>query len=394
MTFATRKQFQLFSRRLSRSIVFIAWIWISYCGLVSALLPSLSVSTSTTTTTSSLPPQHQQQDAPRRYYDPNLVRYRCRVAYDGMSFSGFQIQQRSSSSSTTTTEDNQRDQRTVQSELERVLSQRFNRHVRVVGAGRTDAGVHARGQAAHFDLLQNETIVVDEALLQTAMNRMLPTDMRVWNVQAAPEPCLEIPVRKKKSIKIDDGDGDGDNDGDEEVAVAPSGIYAWNVMQKATGKLYSYRICLGCSMHPIHRHSRWQIDRPQDIDATMLERVLKQYEGAHDFVCFAGALEQNARKTGRVIGTVRTVHSIDLVDEGGGEGLYRIDIRLDGALYKMVRNLVGTALDVCRGKPTEAQFQEFLQPVDGAGRKNNPCKPAPPQGLTLERVYYEDDDVF
>jgi tRNA pseudouridine38-40 synthase len=404
----SRRRLQQLGRSLPRCVI-ILLVWISCIApSVSALLPPFSASTTTTTTT-----QTQEDFAPRRYYDPDLVRYRCRVAYDGTGFCGFQIQQRPSSSSDADNKNkkkkgyNNKHQRTVQSELERVLSQRFNRLVRVVGAGRTDAGVHARGQAAHFDLFRhNETTTIMAAaeddgeallLLQTSMNRMLPADMRVWNVQAAPDPCLEVPVSKKKTIP--DGQGSKKDDSgsgvDDTTTTTSSGIYAWNVMQKPTGKLYSYRICLGDSMDPIQRHSRWQIDRPHDINPTMLERILKRYEGTNDFVCFAGALEQNARKTGRVIGTVRTVNSIDLVEDGEeGEGLYRIDIRLDGALYKMVRNLVGTALDVCRGRLTEEQFQELLQPVDGAGRKSNPCKPAPPQGLTLERVYYEDNDVF
>ena len=342
----------------------------------------------------------------RRCFDPDLIRYRCRVAYDGTRFCGFQIQQRPIDSSNGDQNNkkghNRNHQRTVQDELEIVLSKRFNRSIRVVGAGRTDAGVHARGQAVHFDLLQKESnsILMEEKkksdhdsnttsssllLLQTSMNRMLPSDVRVWNVQMAPEPCLEIPGRKG-----------GNATNETEVASPSEGIYAWNVMQKATGKLYSYRICIGDSMDPLLRHSRWQIpDRPQDIDPSVLKLVLKEYEGTHDFKCFAGALEQNARKSGRVIGTVRTIHCIDLIDENPELGLYRIDIYLDGALYKMVRNLVGTAIDVCRDRLAMELFQELLHnppTTEMSGRKRNPCKPAPPQGLTLECVYFDDED--
>jgi tRNA pseudouridine38-40 synthase len=76
---------------------------------------------------------------------------------------------------------------------------------------------------------------------------------------------------------------------------------------------------------------------------------------------------------------------------------YRIDIHLDGALYKMVRNMVGTAIDICQGRISETTFLELLRPVSledasSSSCKDNPCKPAPPQGLTLEQVYYPNAD--
>lgn len=190
-------------------------------------------------------------------------------------------------------------------------------------------------------------------------------------------------------------------------------------MRTSTAKLYSYRISVGDAMDPTERHHRWQIPW-QSIDPSRLERVLKTFEGTHDFVCFAGALEQQQKKTGIVVGTVRTIHRIDLVKEstagkrGNGNGnaaaqnagtiatpscddyYYRIDVYLDGALYKMVRNIVGTAVDACRDWIDDEWLEDLLQnPGDlGYTRKDNPCMPAPPNGLTLERVFYPDDDVF
>jgi tRNA pseudouridine38-40 synthase len=208
------------------------------------------------------------------------------------------------------------------------------------------------------------------------MNRMLPIDIRVWNVQAAPEPVTEM-VNGKEST------------------------HAWNAMRKCSGKLYSYRLCLGDTMDPIERLSRWQLERAFEIDPDHLKRILQQYQGSHDFVCFAGALEQQARKAGgRAIGTIRTVQSVNMIrednDDGDDSTYYRIDIYLDGALYKMVRNMVGTAIGVCRGKISETTFLELLDPVSSEdaslSRSDNPCLPAPPQGLTLERVYYPNDD--
>jgi len=97
------------------------------------------------------------------------------------------------------------------------------------------------------------------------------------------------------------------------------------------------------------------------------------------------------------------VYRVDLVDEGDGK--YRIDFLLKGALYKMVRNMMGTALEVAQGRMAESKMLELLHHAgpeirsedDGDGkvlqfvRNDNKCKPAPPQGLTLERVFFDDD---
>ena len=165
-------------------------------------------------------------------------------------------------------------------------------------------------------------------------------------------------------------------------------------------------------MDPSERFHRWQLPW-RGLDAAQLQRILKKFEGQHDFVCFAGALEQQQKKTGIALGTIRTIHEIRLVKEvdidrnrfdinlsdmGGdpSEHYYRIDIYLDGALYKMVRNIVGTAIDVCRESVSEEVLSDLLdRPKElKYSRKNNPCVPAPPNGLTLERVFYSDHEHF
>ncbi len=329
-------------------------------------------------------------------YNTNLVRFRCRIAYDGTSFAGFQLQggreKKDTSSKNHSPKPNLTKQqnknlrkslqhnnpRTIQEEVEKVLSMRFQRLVKVVGAGRTDGGVHARGQAMHFDLYKNETTAEDfEQQLELTISRMLPSDIRAWNVNRA-TPTLIV-----------------------EGQSPPPGYYNWNAMRSCDGKLYSYRICIGDSMDPIDRYNRWQLPW-QGVDPSNLRDILKKFEGEHDFVCFAGALEQQEKKTGVAPGTVRTIQRIDFVHEVNGnndamcnpsQDYYRIDIYLDGALYKMVRNIVGTAIDVARGWLDETKFEELLnQPSEfNYVRKDNPCKPAPANGLTLERVFYPDD---
>jgi tRNA pseudouridine38-40 synthase len=298
-------------------------------------------------------------------YNPNLIRYRSRVAYNGAGFQGFQLQNPPA--------------RTIQGELEQVLTERFQQPVRVVGAGRTDAGVHARGQAFHFDLEptpQSPQSSGDDCSLseqdlssiEHSLNRMLRADVRLWNLQRAPLPAFKtIGNQNEPPVEL-----------------------AWNVIHDSTRKLYSYRISVGAVMEPLERHSRWHPDQASRLDLDQLERLLKCYEGSHDFRAFAGAIEQLEKKAGRAVDTVRTVYSVDLVDEGNGN--YRMDFFIKGALYKQIRNMVGTAINTCMGDMTEESFRWLLARDDASvTRDDNPSKPAPPEGLTLEYVYFDND---
>jgi tRNA pseudouridine38-40 synthase len=89
------------------------------------------------------------------------------------------------------------------------------------------------------------------------------------------------------------------------------------------------------------------------------------------------------------MGTVRTVYKVDLIEEGNGN--YRVDFLLKGALYKMVRNMMGTALDVSKGRMEEETLIDLLNRTEDDVRNNNRCKPAPPEGLCLERVFFPDE---
>ncbi|GKY96528.1 hypothetical protein MPSEU_000612400 [Mayamaea pseudoterrestris] len=278
------------------------------------------------------------------------TRYRARVAYDGAGFQGFQLQGG--------------EKRTVQSELERALSQRFNQPVRVVAASRTDAGVHACEQAIHFDLNQ-DLDVEDLESVEYSMRKMLTQDVRLFRLQQAP--ALQM-----KSI----------NGVERQLS--------WNVMYESTGKLYSYRLSLRGVMHPLDRHNRWHPDLPTHrLDPEELGRILQLYVGTHDFRAFAGAVDALERKLEQSVNTKRTVYSVDLVQES--ETYYRIDIHLKGALYKQVRNMIGSALDVWQGRVSEDHLLHLLS-SSTCTRRDNRSKPAPPEGLTLERVYFNGDE--
>mmetsp|Transcript_18295 Transcript_18295/g.27649 ORF Transcript_18295/g.27649 Transcript_18295/m.27649 type:complete len:223 (+) Transcript_18295:198-866(+) len=171
-----------------------------------------------------------------------ITRYRARVAYDGSGFKGFQLQPR---------------RRTVQGDLEVVLMQRFQQPVRVVGAGRTDSGVHARGQAIHFDL-EAGAIKSKEELraVEYSINRMLQKDVRIYDLQEAPV-----------VTKLFDG---------EEKLIQ------WSAMYDSTEKLYVYRISAEKSIYPLERHNRIVLHWA-DTNIALLKKVLKHFEGYHDF---------------------------------------------------------------------------------------------------------------
>jgi tRNA pseudouridine38-40 synthase len=307
-----------------------------------------------------------------------MVRYWARVAYDGQHFCGFQLQPATSHNKKT------HHRRTVQGDLEAVLNQRYgygnhSRVIKVVAASRTDAGVHARGQAVHWDVPATVASHADDAFLRDlcySLNRMLRPNVRVWNIQRVPGM-----VRKPVPSQLRETD-------DEAVEM---GDFLWNVLFDATGKRYSYRLSLASVLHPLQRAHRWHPPWAETVNVTTLARVLRMYVGTHDFRAFCGGVERTEQATQRRLSTVRTIYTIDLVREDEeGDDNYRIDFHIKGALYKQIRNLVGTALDVSRGILTEDDVVQLLQP--GHGRRDNPSRPAPPEGLTLEKVEFVGDD--
>ena len=256
--------------------------------------------------------------------------------------------------------------------------------------------------------------------LEHSMNRMMELDIRLFRLEVAPYTWT--------AQSTDHDDSDQDKEGEIADASNDTTLHPrpWHVIQRAQSKWYSYRLAFGPTLwNPMERFTRTHfVHRPSfasqsetggpyamtEEDVERLQTILKLYEGTHDFVAFGGQLEQNAKKRngGEPMKTIRTVYKVELVKEPiysfgnpssdqqhgfiGQEGNYRIDFLLQGALYKMVRNMVGTAVEVWLGRMTEETLIDLLRiEEDGkSGRWDNPCKPAPPEGLTLECVYYND----
>jgi tRNA pseudouridine38-40 synthase len=309
------------------------------------------------------------------------VRYRARVAYHGGSFAGFQLQRAHQKES----------QRTVQGVLEMALQHSFGmvtttneeRCIKVSGASRTDTGVHARGQAVHFDapaVLSTSSLSLQD--VQRRLDLCLPDDLVVWDLQVAPL-CATV-----QNVGDDDLDEEDDNDEEEEDASTSQGLRPWSVVFHAKRKLYVYRISLAPVVDPLDQHHRWHVPFYRDVNVDQFNSTLQLFIGTHDFRAFAASDFVSST-------TVKTVYSVNLVPDNNNEGKYRIEIMLKGALYRQVRNMVGAALDEAR-RPSKKKKQRRRQAnvakllATGAAREENPAKPAPSHGLTLEHVYFDD----
>ncbi len=245
-----------------------------------------------------------------------MPKYQLTLSYDGTDYVGWQIQSAGKS---------------IQGLLEEALSILLKDPLRVIGAGRTDAGTHARGQVAHFETNQE----LDCALVQRALNGMLPYDIRVLR-----------------------------------LALAADSFHA---QYSATGKEYHYHLWLEPIVAPFVRRYRHHI--PYSIDLERLKSAAQVFLGTHDFATFANL--GSSVKT-----TVRTLSRIDLVQQEGG---VRLEFEGNGFLYKMVRNLVGTLVEVGAGKREVSEIQKLLDAQD----RRAAGVAAPARGLFLVKVNYD-----
>lgn len=247
---------------------------------------------------------------------------RLLVEYDGGPFSGWQAQENPASGGG----------RTVQGELERAIFALTGERVRVRGAGRTDAGVHALGQAAAF----RTASALPAERFARAITARLPEGIAVLASAEAPE--------------------------------------GFDPRRDARRKLYRYRILNRDARAALDRGRVAHAARPLDVPA--MDRAARALAGRHDFAAFATKLEP-----GRT--TVRTIHGIAVRREGD-EVL--VEVEGDGFLRGMVRGIVGTLLEVGKGRRPEGAVAEILASRDR--RRAGPN--APPEGLCLVRVEYEE----
>lgn len=268
----------------------------------------------------------------------NRRRMRMRVMYDGTLFQGWQLQKRGGA-------------RSVQGDLEEALTRRLGRMTRVVGASRTDRGVHAVGQVAHFDVEGSEIdgIEAEEYIgqLEFSLNRMLAADVRIAGLEIAPRDPAK-----------------------------PANL-PFHAIFDAKGKIYTYRFQNAGIVSPLHRHNCTLIF-PQ-CDPHIMQSALDRFVGTHDFTGFANSASRGIAS----VQPVRTIRSAQLIDEGNGT--YTARIHLDGALYRMVRNIMGTVFTIGAGKLPVDSVDELL------AKRNRRLVPkaAAAHGLCLEQIFYD-----
>jgi len=249
------------------------------------------------------------------------VRYRATVAYDGRAYWGFQRQAG--------------DAPTVQGAIERALEQITGTHTPVIGAGRTDSGVHATGQVIAFDA---EWAYKPETLTK-ALNATLPTDISVRDVCEHP---------------------------------------GFHPRFDARSRCYRYTVHAAAVRDPLLWGRVWWLPKALDVEA--MQACAASVIGTHDFATFGRPPQGD--------NTVRTVFASQWSHRAApiaGE-LYVYEVEANAFLHHMVRRLVGMMVDAGRRWLSPEMFQDKMRAAD----LNLAQRTAPPHGLVLEAVRYDD----
>ena len=209
-----------------------------------------------------------------------MSRYKLIIEYDGTNYQGWQSQPTGN---------------TVQDVMEMAMCTLFSEPISLVGSGRTDKGVHAYGQVAHFDA--NTKILPTR--MARAINMYLPEDIRV-----------------KKAEKVSDD---------------------FHARFDAKRKTYLYKLYIDDIPSAINRHHAHQVYG--NVDIKLMQEACKHFVGTHDFYAFSSKSDKED--------TVRTLYSVDMQVDGNNIEIY---ITGDGFLYNMVRVIVATIIEVGKGK--------------------------------------------
>ncbi len=249
------------------------------------------------------------------------IRYKMIVQYDGTHFAGFQIQPHD---------------RTVQGEIQKALKIMTKGLAIIIhGSGRTDSGVHAKGQVIHFDY----PILLPVENMQRALNSLTTDELFV-----------------------------------EKVAIVDTDFHArYNTSEKK----YQYRVDLNVIPDPFKR--LYTLHHPYPIDMDKLQNALKDLEGEHDFSSFCASNSGRENK-------VRTVYEASVVKDVFNNELI-FTFRGNGFLYNMVRIFVGTLLQIANGLRPADEIKRLLAVKD----RNEAGPTAKPQGLYLMEVYYKSE---
>jgi len=238
------------------------------------------------------------------------------IEYDGTAYHGWQRQAAD---------------RSIQAEIEKALAVMTRQEVSLAASGRTDAGVHALGQVAHFTC---ETAITSEEFLK-GLNSLLPDDIVIKS-------CEKMPAD-------------------------------FHARYDARRKTYRYRILNRPVPTAVDKRFVWHVRKKLDLDA--MQTAAAYVVGEHDFKAFEGTGSPRSS-------TLRTIYKAQLSAASAGHLVFEIEG--DGFLRYMVRNIVGTLVEVGRGKLTSGDFKTILESRD----REQAGATAPPQGLFLVKVDY------
>lgn len=254
----------------------------------------------------------------RREKQGELVHLRFLLSYRGTHFSGFQVQANA---------------RTVEGEFTKALASIVQQEVSIQAAGRTDAGVHARGQVISASFYTRLSL----RQLSLAMAARLPSDLAVWRIDKMPG--------------------------------------AFDARRQSIGKQYIYRIAQSLIVDPFMADQVWHIRQPLNIEA--MSMAAQQFVGEHDFQSFRSSLCGAAH-------AVRFLWHVGINKVGD---IIEIDVRGNAFCLNMVRIIVGTLVEVGLGKVAPQEIAEILLAKD----RTRAGRTAKAQGLCFNKVYYPDD---
>ncbi len=260
--------------------------------------------------------------------------WKITLSYDGTAFHGWQVQP---------------GRTTVQGTLAAALEKMTGEHVLPQGSGRTDAGVHALGQVASFELVAN----IPAENLMRALNRSMPESVRVLRVETVAE---GFHARHSATRKT----------------------YEYRIFERRVHGSDEVRLC-----SPFLARYAW--DCRWLVDAELMAWAAAMLCGTHDFTSFAAVDPEVGEREG-VVGRPNPVKKVDASTVMREDGLLRYRVTGSGFLHHMVRNIVGTLVEMGRGKMRAEEMERIL-----AARDRSAAGPtAPAQGLFLVEVEYAE----
>lgn len=245
------------------------------------------------------------------------MRWKCICAYDGTEFEGWQRQLTGGA---------------IQNVLEDALTSIFDTPLKTHGSGRTDAGVHARGQCFHFDADWPH----DAGKLMRALHSILPVSIKILSIKKVPE--------------------------------------TFHARHSAVGKRYIYRYHIGRAQ-PMEQRYVWAC-RDTPIDFASMEEAAACLVGTHDFSAYGATHGKDSDPN-----PIKTIHRLDLKKRGRN---ITLTTEGSGYLYRMVRSFAGALYSVGRGRLSPQEISQILI----SKKRTHRIVTAPGSGLSLDKVFY------